>query len=236
VDEVRKEFRSSKDLQRGFKEYIFLKEIYSYVSQKMPWYTKITQQYIQEKYNKPNPLVSLTTTIKPGNILISHPSMIDDFSQCVILIVDHGPLGTEGVILDCIRKEEASREIWYGGPMGKATMLHTNPTLEGKHIMNNLFYTQNTSKITDLNEVRLFSSVSSWIVGQLEQEIIEGSWFLAESAAEVLFNVHTTDTGEVEIYLKNDRERIHMRRVLWRKVLQFLGGEYAAFSYFNEVL
>jgi putative transcriptional regulator len=164
-----------------------------------------------------------------GRILIANPFLADsNFARSVVLLCEHGDEGTVGFVLN--RPTELTLSdllpdlytpllsIFQGGPVQLDTlhMLHRTPELySGVEIAPGIFWggsydalqesiSENTYQPVDL---RLFVGYSGWSPGQLEAELEQASWIVADPDQALLFE---TD---------NDH--------LWRRAVESLGGEFA---------
>jgi putative transcriptional regulator len=171
------------------------------------------------------------TDIKPaaGRILIAEPFLTDPgFARTVVLLCEHGEDGSIGFVLnrpsvsnisDLLPElSNPSLTIFEGGPVQHDTlhMIHRIPeVMGGLEIIPGLFwggsYTDLSRIIEDKtfssDEIRLFIGYSGWEEGQLERELKEGSWLVAESYESLIFG---TDANKV-----------------WRDSIQSLGSDYA---------
>ncbi len=163
-----------------------------------------------------------------GRILIANPFLADsNFSRSVVLLCEHGAEGTVGFVLN--RPTELTLSdllpdlatpllsIFQGGPVQLDTlhMLHRTPELySGVEIAPGIFWggsydalresiSENSYQPIDL---RLFVGYSGWSPGQLEAELDQASWIVADADEALLFE---TD---------NDH--------LWRRAVESLGGAF----------
>lgn len=164
-----------------------------------------------------------------GRILIANPFLADsNFARSVVLLCEHGPEGTVGFVLN--RPTELTLSdllpdlatpllsIFQGGPVQLDTlhMLHRTPELySGVEIAPGIYWggsyealqesiSENTYQPIDL---RLFVGYSGWSPGQLDTEMEQASWIVAEPDESLLFE---TD---------NDH--------LWRRAVESLGRGFA---------
>lgn len=171
------------------------------------------------------------TDIKPsvGKILIAEPFLIDSsFARTVVLLCEHSTQGTIGFILNRISElqlpdllpefKHFDLNIYDGGPVQKDTLhvLHTLPDqLGGYEILPGLYWGGSYTELNRLMEanicnasnVKLFLGYSGWDEGQLEKEIEEGSWLVADGNSKLVFDNS----------LKN----------VWHKSILSLGDEFA---------
>jgi putative transcriptional regulator len=158
---------------------------------------------------------SVAMQLTPGKILISAPSLDDpNFEKAVILITEHNEKGALGFVLNKLfhrvfnELEEFKRsppfKLYEGGPMENDQLyfIHQRADLieNGVQIVDSIYsggnfkqaVTHINNKNINKNEIRLFIGYCGWDYDQLEEEIEEGSWLLADADAGIIF---TTDTN-----------------------------------------
>lgn len=145
-----------------------------------------------------------------GHLLIAAPWLPDpNFAHSVVLIVRHDDDAVVGLVLNspleitvkeaCQGQVEAAEEIdapiHKGGPCeGPLMVLHGASTDEGDEVVEGIRFTAKREQIEQLmrdgvTPIKYFANYSGWDSGQLEREIAEGSWVLADAtAAEVFAN------------------------------------------------
>jgi putative transcriptional regulator len=166
---------------------------------------------------------------KAGNLLIAEPLLNDpNFVRSVIFLCEHGPEGSVGFVLnqptDYTLQDllpelyVSSLNIFQGGPVQTDTlhMIHrVREITGGLQITNNVFWGGSYEVLKDMiwrnsfepSEIRLFVGYSGWAPGQLEAEIMEGSWLVTDVNEDLLFE---TDPDEI-----------------WKKAIGLLGKKYA---------
>ncbi|MBI5236203.1 MAG: YqgE/AlgH family protein [Deltaproteobacteria bacterium] len=148
-----------------------------------------------------------------GKLLIATPRLAGSiFSKTIILLIEHGPKGAQGVIInrpthlllssvlpDLKTPERANEHVYYGGPVSTnqltfALIKAASPPENSKHVFGNVYSMPN---IDDLKRIvqgktgepfRVFAGYSGWASGQLEAEIAMGSWRVAEPDEEMIFS------------------------------------------------
>lgn len=167
---------------------------------------------------------------KSGCLLIPDAFLSDpNFSRSVVLLVEHNTEGSLGFVLNkasgyaleqLVHELACNAPVWTGGPVQPETLhwLHCYKELLGAvEIANGLYWGGDYEQLkTGLqngrfqqDNLRFFQAYSGWAAGQLEKELMEGSWIIAEGSASVVFNS-----------LKSERQ-------LWKSLMRALGGEYA---------
>lgn len=158
-------------------------------------------------------------SVSTGTLLITHPGLTEPtFHHSVILILDHGAQGTQGIILNkpsehliahSVRQIasgwQPQEQLFIGGPvLGHcAFMLHTPEwrTEDTVDVSEDLALTVGTSAIPLMRDTyqpchwRLFVGNSAWAPNQLEMEFERGrhwpqyGWLTAEyPGAEWIFD------------------------------------------------
>lgn len=168
-----------------------------------------------------------------GAFLVASPKLLDpNFMHSVVLLVDHGPQGSYGVIVN--RRAELTLEdvgtdgplfegrgdpLWFGGPVG-AEQLQVLHGL-GETVPGSLAVLPGVQLGGDPQVLRRLLAgdeavaapakfvvgYSGWGAKQLEGELREGAWVLCPGAERFVFDA--------------DPE------TLWRRVLRARGGPYA---------
>ena len=144
---------------------------------------------------------SVQVPIAKGVLLVAHPSMEDpNFRQTVVLIVEHGPEGTIGFVLNrptdillsqTLPNVEAlrgtSHRLFVGGPVSanRMTMLVqlTNPLPGLKSVVDGI-YAGGTPEMLErfiadpkpAEAFRVFAGMAGWAPGQLAFELRQGAW------------------------------------------------------------
>jgi putative transcriptional regulator len=141
-----------------------------------------------------------------GTLLVASPQLSDpSFSRTVVLVLDHGPHGALGLVLNRPThvpveeilepwKEQASKAlpavIFTGGPVSPSAVigLVRGPGAgepEGWHAVLGEIGTVDLSvgpldQPVGLHGARLFSGYAGWSADQLDDEIDEGAWFCVD--------------------------------------------------------
>ncbi len=177
--------------------------------------------------------------LKPvaGRLLIAEPFLHDDyFRRAVVLIAEHNEKGTVGFILNKpldITITEAIPDFpafdkfsFFGGPVQRDQLyfIHTmGEKIEGSFpIGNGLFWLGNFEQVKQLiadrkitsSEIRFFIGYAGWEPGQLEKELKEKSWFVANVDPDIIFNVDSS--------------------AMWTEVVKQMGEAFAPMANFPE--
>lgn len=172
--------------------------------------------------------------LEKGKILIAEPSIIGDisFNRSIILLVEHGNNGSIGFILnkpmnlnisDLIPEIESNFKIYNGGPVQQDNLyfIHKISDLIPESIMisEGLYWSGNFEYILKLikkgeinkNDIRFFLGYSGWDSNQLNNELNNNTWILAENSHNK--NIITA-----------------VDEVFWKNKMLDLGGEYSLWS------
>jgi putative transcriptional regulator len=175
--------------------------------------------------------------IRKGQLLVSEPFLGDpNFERTVVLVCEHGDDGSFGFVLNKfteVNLKDALEEIndlnasediklYIGGPVEQNT-LHFIHRL-GDHIEGSILIAEGVwwggnyeqiKTMLELNaissqDIRFFIGYSGWGAGQLDSEVTEKAWIVADTVAEFIF------------LTPPDK--------LWREVLKNMGGKYKEIS------
>ena len=147
-----------------------------------------------------------------GKLLIAEPTILDDksFNRTIILLAEHTQNNTVGFILnrpleytinDLLPDINCFLPIYQGGPVEQDNLyfVHKIPELipESIEISNGIFWGGNfeaLKKLLNTNtikalDIRFFLGYSGWDKHQLEEEMIQSSWFVAENDFENIFSM-----------------------------------------------
>lgn len=180
------------------------------------------------------------STIQKGTFMIASPDIdVGMFFRGVILICEHNPNGSFGIVINKSLDLELPQEIINvhnlanpavgiraGGPVqtNQMMLLHTSPNIpeqtlqicDGVYLGGDLQFLQET--ITDPSgpSVNLCFGYAGWGAGQLEREFLDGGWFLYPASKRHIFETPPDK--------------------LWQTLLREMGGKYATLSMIPEDL
>jgi putative transcriptional regulator len=143
----------------------------------------------------------LPSSVEKGVLLVASPSLEDpNFRQAVVLVVEHGPEGTVGLILNRSTKvllsealpdltvlKGTSYRLFAGGPVEPTSLLLLfrlkEPPADARSVFDGV-YVGGTPK--DLERIitqakptetfRAFAGFAGWAPGQLKYEMLQGAW------------------------------------------------------------
>ena len=165
-----------------------------------------------------------------GTILIANPFLKDpNFVRSVIFICENMAEGTFGFILNQIHPNKLNElipdiltgeTVYKGGPVQLDSLhfLHQYPDLiiGGIEVIDGVYWGGNFESLQihlqegniDSDKIKFFVGYSGWAEGQLDFEMKEQSWLVANATKKLLFN--TTPEN------------------IWKESLRHLGGKYEA--------
>ncbi len=176
--------------------------------------------------------------LKPaqGRILISEPMLTDTyFRRSVVFLTEHSDKGAVGFVLNKpidmpiyeIMADFPNFEstVYVGGPVGKDTIhfIHTLGELvkNSVHVVDDIYWGGDFDCLKELiregmvksDQVKFFLGYSGWSPNQLEDEIEDNAWLVADM-----------DSG---IIMKADHN-------IWERTLKELGDKYQVWANFPD--
>lgn len=174
---------------------------------------------------------------KQGHILIAEPFLAGSyFNRSIIILASYGENGAVGFILNkkveypvedlFINFPDFDSEIHIGGPVGTDSIyfIHTlGDLIPGSiQIKDNLYWggdfealkLQIKLGLVNPSQVRFFLGYSGWDAGQLEEEINENSWLVADISQHDLMNID--------------------ENMMWVESVRAMGGKYSMWENFPE--
>jgi putative transcriptional regulator len=179
-----------------------------------------------------------STSAAAGRLLISEPFMMDpNFRRSVILLTEYSEEGAMGFILNHASEfllgdilpdlSYSEIPVFIGGPVANNTLhfIHRCPEKinDGIEIGEGVFWGGDFEKVKELitsyqlnaEEIRFFTGYSGWTPKQLDDEIKENSWIVANQLS-------------IDTIFSQDEDN------LWREVVIGLGQRYAHIANFPE--
>lgn len=178
--------------------------------------------------------------IEKGTFLISTPDIeMGIFFRCVVLICEHNPNGSFGLIVNKLLNLELPSEILNmdsianpsvsihaGGPIqtNQMMLLHDSDTIEeqtlkitdGIYLGGDLVFLQEALGNDSGPQLLLCFGYTGWGPGQLEREFLDGNWFVWPANEKHLFETPPEK--------------------LWATLLREMGGRFAPLSMIPEDL
>lgn len=166
-----------------------------------------------------------------GVVLVANPALGDpNFAQTVVLLTDHGILGSVGLVLNRATDaavvasipgiadlEHADITLRYGGPVGLNSirlLVHSpHPIDNAERILDDVYFVNTAALLHELLAdtrgrdnltIHYYAGFAAWSPGQLATEIARGDWYLVQGDAATVF---TADGAR-----------------LWRELIETLAG------------
>ena len=140
-------------------------------------------------------------SVKKGVLLVASPSLDDpNFRQAVVLVLEYGPEGTVGIILnrstnvllshalpDLTVLKGTSYRLFAGGPVEPSRLLLLfrlkEPPADARSVFDGV-YVGGTPKVLEriitqakpTETFRAFAGFAGWAPGQLKYEMLQGAW------------------------------------------------------------
>jgi len=149
--------------------------------------------------------------VSKGAFLVASPHLRDpNFCQTVVLLCEHGPGGSLGLVVNR-RTEHHVMEIlpnttglhektglvYSGGPVQKDNLLilhrvsgnipEAQPIFDGVCLGGDLVALEQFSTQDDGDLVRIFMGYAGWAAGQLQAELMTGSWLVLPADLKLVF-------------------------------------------------
>jgi putative transcriptional regulator len=178
--------------------------------------------------------------LEKGTLLVASPDVSSGiFFRSVLLLCEHSPSGSFGIIINKNLELELPEEILAldhltnpnisiraGGPVqtNQMMLLHSSDKIsdqtieicEGVYLGGDLQFLQEAISDQSGPHLRLCFGYAGWKAGQLEREFLDGGWFLCPSTSKYIFETPPEK--------------------LWQTLLRDMGGRYATFSMIPEDL
>ena len=155
-----------------------------------------------------------------GRLLISEPFLPDTFfNRTLVYLTEHNEKGSVGFIINKsinIKVSDAlegfpgwDEKLTMGGPVAPDTLhyLHTlgNIVPNSVWVADNIYWGGDIEVVKDLinsgkagsGDIRFFLGYSGWGEGQLERELKEDSWIIADVAPEVVMKYRKDDSWKI---------------------------------------
>jgi putative transcriptional regulator len=133
-----------------------------------------------------------------GKLLIASPSLYDYFRRAVVLVLEHTDDGAMGVILNRVSEtpvaeavpdlgELAGREelVWVGGPVGPQSVValgdFEEPSEASTTVFGSVGVVDPDGPPPALHRIRVFAGYAGWAPGQLDGELEQEAWIVADA-------------------------------------------------------
>ncbi|MBS0010587.1 MAG: YqgE/AlgH family protein [Bacteroidales bacterium] len=166
-----------------------------------------------------------------GRLLISEPFLPDTFfNRTLVYLTEHNEKGSVGFIINKsinIKVNDAlegfpgwDEKLTMGGPVAPDTLhyLHTmgNIVPGSVWVADNIYWGGNIDVIKEIissgkagaGHIRFFLGYSGWGEGQLEKELQENSWIIADAAPEVVMQYRKENSWKTVLRSLNKKYRL----------------------------
>lgn len=151
--------------------------------------------------------------VGPGRLLVAARGLPDqNFSRALVLLVDHGPGGSMGLVVnepiqmplarlfrDLPFVEGEGAPVFLGGPVQTSIVMalirSAAPVADARHVVDDIHLAQSSDIVrqwvatgSDPSRVRVFLGYSGWGPGQLEGELTAGVWHVLDADADAVFD------------------------------------------------
>jgi putative transcriptional regulator len=158
------------------------------------------------------PAVAVMVAPEAGMLLIARPELPDPrFREAVILLVQHGPAGSAGLVLNRPSRLPLAEvlpqlpalagpegALSYGGPVAPRAFMvllqvSGEPPDPSQKVLGNVYLTGPEQLLAWIEKhsqtsCRVFTGYSGWSPGQLEREMIRGDWQVLPAVEPMLFS------------------------------------------------
>jgi putative transcriptional regulator len=159
------------------------------------------------------PAPSAPPRLEPGVFLYASPSLGDpNFAEAVVLLLDHGPGGSLGVIVnrpthlgvrDAVEELAEMRgldlRVYRGGPVQPqalfALVRQPRPLGDAKRILPDVHFSTQPQQWREVakdpeaaSRLRVYAGYAGWGRGQLDREMSTGAWIVAPADARSIFS------------------------------------------------
>lgn len=167
-----------------------------------------------------------------GEFLVAMPTLLDpNFRRTVVLLCEHGPEGSMGIVLNRPTEVEVSTLVdefpiltetgivYSGGPVAKNAMLILcrgedadmgHVITEGIFLAKDLEIFKNQQEFLPHWDPRCYLGYAGWAPGQLDNEMKSGSWILASANSGLIFETNPM--------------------LLWQEMMRSKGGELSFYA------
>ena len=173
-------------------------------------------------------------SVLQGKVLLASADMADaNFAETVILVIEHADSGALGLVLNqplATRLDEAvdigslcgaataglvDVQLHRGGPCpGPLMVLHQEAEAAQAEVLPGLFFSTEEALVQplitetlDRSALRCFAGYAGWGPGQLEIELLHGSWVVAEAAPDDIYAIEG-EGAWLQMFRRAERARL----------------------------
>lgn len=158
-----------------------------------------------------------------ASLLLSMPQLQDpNFARTVVLLCDYSPEGAFGLVINrpadvaattMVRLEPPvvdgnDMPLWIGGPVEPQRgwiLLGDEPRMEFKRIRDGLYLSTSPALLREVLEARpaprarVLAGYAGWGPGQLDEELAQSAWLMADIDLDIVFDVPAAAMWETAI-------------------------------------
>ena len=158
-----------------------------------------------------------------ASLLLSMPQLQDpNFARTVVLLCDYGPEGAFGLVINRPTDVPATTMVrlnppilggndlplWIGGPVEPQRgwiLLSDEPSAEFKCIRDGLYLSTSPELLRQVLEMqpapraRVLAGYAGWGPGQLDEELSQSAWLMADVDLDIVFDVPAAAMWETAI-------------------------------------
>jgi putative transcriptional regulator len=133
-----------------------------------------------------------------GRLLIAAPSLFDYFRRTVVLVLEHTEDGAMGVVLNRLSETPVADAVpalaglapegelvRFGGPVAPQSVValgeFADPSEAGTTVVGSLGTLDPEAANASLRRLRVYAGYAGWAPGQLDGELEEGAWIVADA-------------------------------------------------------
>jgi putative transcriptional regulator len=150
-----------------------------------------------------------------GHLLIAAPSLFDYFRRTVVLVLEHTPDGAMGVVLgretetrvvDAVPAladlADGDDVVYLGGPVSPESVValgdFEQPADAGTQVVGSLGTLDPDGDNGSLRRLRVFAGYAGWGAGQLDGELEQEAWIVADADPDDPFREGDIWSGALE--------------------------------------
>lgn len=169
-----------------------------------------------------------------GKLLVASPTLVDpNFFRTVTLLFEHNDDGAVGVVLNRMLDVDvaeyvpdwasllaAPANVFFGGPVEREMAVGVawrpesahapdwSPVLDGVGIID---LSLGPEEVAGVEELRVFSGYAGWGRGQLEAELLLGSWIVVDARTSDAFELHPEGMWDRVLLRQRDSRSFYAR-------------------------
>jgi putative transcriptional regulator len=156
-----------------------------------------------------------------GHLLVAGPALVDpNFRRTVVLLGEHGDEGAMGVVLNRVSTalvDDAvppiaaltgpDERVYLGGPVQPQAVVVLADFADAEQaevvVVDNIGFLpgeiEDAAEVGELRGVRVFAGYAGWGPGQLDEELAQSAWLMADVDLDLVFDVDASRMWETAI-------------------------------------